>query len=230
MTTRLLAVAVVLAWTAPALPASGQQNTRLFRPADLGLLEAPDRDVWQRPDRIMDALQIGDGSVVADIGAGGGWFTSRLARRVGPNGRVFAQDIQPEMIGAIQRRIRREGVSDRVQTVLGSANDPSLPEPVDAVLIVDAYHEVGEPVVLLRHLAESLRPKGRIGIVEFTKDGAGPGPPVSERVDPARVIRDAQDAGLTLIRQENFLRYQYLLIFGLDTARNASVKPGRDGR
>lgn len=216
---RLAAWSIALA---VATTAAGAQHGRLFRPADLGLLEAPDRDVWQRPDRIMDALQIGDGSTVADIGAGGGWFTARLARRVGPNGKVFAQDIQPEMIGAIQRRVLRERLSERVQTVLGSASNPGLPEPVDAILIVDAYHEVGEPVMLLRHLAGSLRPKGRIGIVEFTKDGGGPGPPLAERVDPARVIHDAQDAGLVLIRRENFLRYQYLLIFGLPQASEPS--------
>jgi ubiquinone/menaquinone biosynthesis C-methylase UbiE len=212
--------ALVFAMAAASLTAQPQQQQhgRLFRPADLGLLEAPDRDVWQRPDRIMDALQIGDGSVVADIGAGGGWFTIRLADRVGPNGRVFAQDIQPEMSSAIQRRVEREGFGDRVQTVLGSAENPGLPEPVDAILIVDAYHEVAEPVVFLRHLAKSLRPDGRIGIVEFTKSGGGPGPPLDERVDPARVMRDAADAGLVLIRQENFLRYQYLLIFGLPRA------------
>jgi ubiquinone/menaquinone biosynthesis C-methylase UbiE len=212
--------ALVLVMAAASLTAQQQQQQhgRLFRPADLGLLEAPDRDVWQRPDRIMDALQIGDGSVVADIGAGGGWFTIRLADRVGPNGRVFAQDIQPEMSSAIQRRVEREGFGDRVQTVLGSAENPGLPEPVDAILIVDAYHEVAEPVVFLRHLAKSLRPDGRIGIVEFTKSGGGPGPPLDERVDPARVMRDAADAGLVLIRQENFLRYQYLLIFGLPRA------------
>lgn len=215
------ALVLVTAATGLAAQQQEQQHGRLFRPADLGLLESPDRDVWQRPDRIMDALQIGDGSVVADIGAGGGWFTIRLARRVGPNGLVFAQDIQPEMVGAIQRRVDREEVSARVRTVLGSADNPGLPEPVDAILIVDAYHEVREPVVFLSHLAKSLRPDGRIGIVEFTKSGGGPGPPMEERVDPARVIRDAQDAGLVLIRQENFLRYQYLLIFGLPRASEA---------
>lgn len=218
---RAIVTALILALCAAGVAAQPQQQQqqqqhgRLFRPADLGLLEAPDRDVWQRPDRIMDALQIGDGSVVADIGAGGGWFTVRLANRVGPNGLVFAQDIQPEMSSAIQRRVEREGVSERVRTVLGTPDNPGLPEPVDAILIVDAYHEVGEPVVFLRHLAQSLRPNGRIGIVEFTKSGGGPGPPMDERVDPARVIRDAEKAGLVLIKQENFLRYQYLLIFGL---------------
>lgn len=193
------------------------QHGRLFSPADLGLLEGPDRDAWQRPDRIMDALRIGEGSVVADLGAGGGWFTMRLARRVGPNGKVLAQDIQPQMIEAIKRRVEREGLKGRVETVIGTSNDPNLPEPVDAVLIVDAYHEMQQPVVLLRNLAESLKPDGLIGIVDFTKDGGGPGPPMEERVDPERVIREAEKAGLRLVRRENFLRYQYMLIFGRAT-------------
>jgi ubiquinone/menaquinone biosynthesis C-methylase UbiE len=210
MARSLAAVAVLVAATWPA----AAQHGRLFPPADLGLLEAPDRDVWQRPDRIMDALQVGDGSVVADIGAGGGWFTIRLARRVGPNGKVFAQDIQPEMIVAIQRRVAREELGDRVQTVLGSASDPGLPAAVDAVLIADVYPEIEQPVVLLRNLARSLKPGGQIGIVNFTKDGGGPGPPMDERVDPEQVIRDAAEAGLVLTRRENFLRYQYMLVFG----------------
>jgi ubiquinone/menaquinone biosynthesis C-methylase UbiE len=208
---RTLAAACVLAAFTVAASA---QHGRLFPPADLGLLEAPDRDVWQRPDRIMDALAIGDGSTVADLGAGGGWFTIRLARRVGPNGKVFAQDIQPEMIGAIQRRVARENLKERVQTVLGTPNDPGLPEPVDAVLIVDAYHEMQEPVLLLRNLARTLKPDGRVAIIEHSKAGGGPGPPLEERVDPERVIRDAAEAGLVLVRRENFLRYQYMLIFG----------------
>jgi ubiquinone/menaquinone biosynthesis C-methylase UbiE len=208
---RILAATLMLATVTVTVSA---QHGRLFPPADLGLLEAPDRDVWQRPERIMDALQIGEGSLVADLGAGGGWFTIRLARRVGPNGKVFAQDIQREMIGAIERRVAREGLSGRVQTVLGTASDPQLPVPVDAVLIVDAYHEMQEPVVLLRNLARSLKPDGRVAIIEHTKDGGGPGPPMEERVDPERVIRDAAEAGLGLVRRESFLRYQYMLIFG----------------
>src|SRR5512143_187294 len=88
--------------------ADGQEQAthrKLFAPVDLGLLEAPDRDAWQRPDRVMDALGIADGSVVGDLGAGGGWFTIRLARRVGPNGIVYAEDVQPQMIEAIERRV-----------------------------------------------------------------------------------------------------------------------------
>jgi ubiquinone/menaquinone biosynthesis C-methylase UbiE len=191
------------------------QHTRLFPPEDLALLEGPDRDAWQRPDQIMDALQIGEGSVVADLGAGGGWFTVRLAHRVGKTGRVYAEDIQSEMIETIRRRAQREELNN-VVTVLGTATDPKLPAgALDAVLIVDAYHEVEQPVTLLKNLAKSLKPTGSIGIVNFTKDGGGPGPSMEERVDARQVIADAQAAGLELRRQDNFLRYQYLLIFGL---------------
>lgn len=191
------------------------QHARLFPPQDLGLLEGPDRDAYQRPDQIMDALQIGENSVVADLGAGGGWFTVRLARRVGPNGRVYAEDIQPQMIEAIERRVQREGLRN-VKTVLGTPTDPKIPEgSLDAVLIVDAYHEMEQPVTLLKNIAKSLKPAGTIGIVNYKKDGGGPGPAMDERVDPAQVIRDATAAGLELRKRENFLRYQYLLTFGV---------------
>ena len=161
---RTAGLALALALLVAPAGAQQRQHGRLFPPADLGLLEGPDRDAWQRPDQIMDHLGIGEGSIVADLGAGGGWFTIRLARRVGPNGRVYAQDIQPEMIGAIDRRVEREGLKN-VQTVLGTAVDPQLPAPVDVVLIVDAYHEMDDPRTLLRNVRKSLKPGGRIGIV-----------------------------------------------------------------
>jgi ubiquinone/menaquinone biosynthesis C-methylase UbiE len=163
----------------------------------------------------MDALGIGDGNWVADIGAGGGWFTIRLARRVGPNGKVFAEDVQPAMINSIKRRTAVEGL-ENVEPVLGTDEDPGLPAgKFDAVLSVDSFHEVEKPVILLRNLARSLKPDGRIGIVDFTKDGGGPGPLLEERLDPDIVVRHAEAAGLRLIKRETFLRYQYMLVFGL---------------
>jgi len=190
------------------------QHSRLFPPKDLGLLEGPDRDVWQRPEQVMDALGIYDGNVVADLGAGGGWFTVRLARRVGPQGRVYAEDVQHEMLEAIKRRVDREGFR-HVWPTLGNDTDPGLPPgALDAVLVVDVYGEMKQPVVLLRNLARSLKPNGRIGIINFTKEGGGPGPPMEERVDAERVIREATAAGLRLIDRPNFLRYQYMLVFG----------------
>jgi ubiquinone/menaquinone biosynthesis C-methylase UbiE len=217
-TTRLLIAVMSLALPLAALStvaaARQQEHFRLFRPEDLGLLEPPDRDVWQRPEQIMDALQIAEGSVVADLGAGSGWFTIRLARRVGPNGKVYAEDIQQPMVSAMNLRIKREGLEKIVTTVLGSPSDPGLRRnALDAVLIVDAYHEMEDPVVLLRNVGASLKPGGRLGIVNFTKEGFGPGPPMEERVDPERVIRDAQAAGLRLNSRPDILPYQYLLVF-----------------
>lgn len=204
------ATVLVALLLAPASP----QHGRLFPPRDLGLLESPDREAWQRPDQIMDKLSIADGSVVADLGAGGGWFTVRLARRVGPNGKVYAEDIQPQMIEATKRRVDREQLRN-VEMRLGDASDPKLPEAaIDAVLMVDAYNEVEHPVVLLRNVARSLKPNGRVGVVEWTPEGGGPGPDLGQRVDPEQVVRDAEAAGLRVISREDFLRYQYMLILG----------------
>jgi ubiquinone/menaquinone biosynthesis C-methylase UbiE len=195
---------------------TGAHTGRLFPPSDLGLLDAPDRDLWQRPDLIMDAMGIADGSVVADIGAGSGWFTIRLARRVGPQGTVFAEDVQQEMINAISRRVSREGFNN-VKPVLGTINDPKLRAlSLDAALMVDSFHEVdaNDRVTMLANLGKALKPQGRLGIVDFRLDGTGPGPAPEERVSPDVVITAAQKAGLKLIRQEPFLEYQYFLIFG----------------
>lgn len=209
MTRSVALFAVVILGLAPV----SAQHTRLFPPTKLAELEGPDREAWQRPDRIMDELAIGERSVVADLGAGGGWFTVHLAVRVGPNGRVYAEDIQPEMLQAITRRVQRLGLR-WVEPRLGTAVDPRLPKrSLDAALIVDAYNEIEQPVTLLKNLATSLKPNGRIGIVNFKKDGGGPGPPMEERIDPERVIADAARAGLKLQSRGDFLRYQYLLIF-----------------
>jgi ubiquinone/menaquinone biosynthesis C-methylase UbiE len=160
----------------------------------------------------MDALGVGEGVVVADLGAGSGWFTIWLARRVGPNGMVYAEDIQRQMIDSITRRVERLGLKN-VKPVLGTPTDPRLPAGVDAVLIVDSYHEMEQPVALLKNVARSLNPNGRIGIVNFKKDGGGPGPAIEDRVDPERVIADAQAAGLALQSRQTFLKYQYMLVF-----------------
>ena len=191
---------------------AAQQHNRLFRPDQLGTLEGPDRDAWQRPDQIMDKLLIAEGSAVADLGAGGGWFTMRLAARVGPNGIVYAEDIQQQMIEAISKRIARAQLRN-VKTILGTQSDPRLPAPVDAALINDAYHEMEQPVAVLRNVVRRLKPQGRIGIVEFKKDGWGPGPPMDERMDPERIVRDAEAAGLRLLSRETFPRYLYMLVF-----------------
>jgi predicted methyltransferase len=193
-----------------------QPRRRLFAPQDLGLLEPPDREAWQKPDQVMDALHIAEGTTVADIGAGGGWFTTRLARRVWPNGRVYAVDVQQLMIQAIERRVQREGLSNIVTPVLGADDDPSLPSDarLDALLLVDAFHEIERPIVWLRNAARTLKPQGRIGIIDYREGEGGPGPSREERVSPSVVISQAAAAGLKLVGEEKFLPYQYFLIFG----------------
>lgn len=193
-----------------------RRNPRLFAPQDLGLLEPPDREAWQKPDQVMDALHVAEGTTVADLGAGGGWFTMRLARRVRPNGRVYAVDVQRLMIEAIQRRIEREGLTDIVIPVLGEYDDPRLPADArtDAVLIVDAFPEMEDPVLLLKNVSRTLKPHGRIGIIDYREGDGGPGPDAAERVPPSVVISQAAAAGLRLVERHTFLPYQYFLIFG----------------
>jgi predicted methyltransferase len=208
-------VGAALSIRAQGQPAAAQGHGRLFPPQNLGLLELPDRDEWQKPDQIMDALAIADGSAVADIGAGAGWFTIRLARRVGPNGMVFAQDVQRQMLEAIRRRVAREGLRN-VSTRLGTDSSPNLPpHALDAILVVDVYPEVQDRVTFLRNLAAALKPGGRIGVVNYKPGRGGPGPAPNEgvRVESASVEKDARAAALRVLARSNLL-YQYVLVLG----------------
>jgi ubiquinone/menaquinone biosynthesis C-methylase UbiE len=194
-------------------PASSSQGG-LFSPTDLGLLESPDRASWQKPELVMDVLKIADSATVADIGAGSGFFTVRLARRVGPNGLVYAEDIQQPMLESIKRRVSREGLKN-VVTRLGTATDTNLPKGVlDAVLVVDVYQEVEESsnrVQFLRQLANTLKPQGRIGIVNYKPGEGGPGP--ERRLDRAAVESEVKTAGLRVLDRAS-LPFQYLLVVG----------------
>jgi predicted methyltransferase len=215
----LFALALILAGdrgvVAQTKGATGRHT--LFPPTDLGLLESPDRDIWQKPDQIMDALGIADGSKVADIGAGGGYFTVRLSRRVGPNGIVWAEDVQPAMLEAIKRRVLKDVSKDihNVETVQGTSTDPMLrASSVDAAIILETYQEIqyGNPLLFLQNVREALRPGGRVGIIDYAKDEGGPGPD-GGRPDPEAVIAVAERAGLRLVKRETFLPFQFFLIF-----------------
>jgi ubiquinone/menaquinone biosynthesis C-methylase UbiE len=209
------------AQSAPTQSSPAPKKARLFPPLDLGLLEGADRDQWQKPEEIMDALQIAEGSVVADLGAGGGWFTVRLARRVGRSGLVYAEDIQPLMIEAIKRKVQRENLTN-VRTVLGTSKDSRLPRGLDAVLIVGAYHEMEEPVTLLRNAADSLKPQGRIGIVDFSPGAGGPGPEPDQRVDIETVIKGATAANLEVLSRETIPPFMFMLILGKGSAARSA--------
>ncbi len=212
--------------TAPPDRSQPPAKTRLFPPQDLGLIEPPDRAEWSKPDQIMDALGIADGAIVADLGAGSGWFTVRLARRVGPNGLVYAEDIQRQMIEVINRNVLREQLSN-VRTVLGTPRDPRLPYGIDTVLIVWTFHEIEDPVALLKNVVGSLKPQGRVGIVDFTAGSGGPGPAADERVNPDAVVKAAQAADLQLLARETVPPFQFLLIFGRSAGGTVSRPDAR---
>jgi ubiquinone/menaquinone biosynthesis C-methylase UbiE len=215
----LLAAACGAAYAQPSSPQGQTGRHALFPPKDLGLLESPDRDVWQKPDQIMDALGIADGSKVADVGAGSGYFTVRLAKRVGPNGAVWANDVQASMIEAITRRVAKDVSKDirNVRAVRGTNSDPMLPDGMfDAVLMLETFSEVrrnGNPVLFLQNVRRALKDGGRVGIIDYKTNGGGPGPD-EERPSAETIIAAAEQAGLHLIkRDETLLPFQFFLIF-----------------
>ncbi|QRN98257.1 methyltransferase domain-containing protein [Archangium violaceum] len=170
----------------------------------------PERDTWQKPDEVVAALALPEDAKVADIGAGTGYFAVRLARAV-PKGRVYGVDIEPDMVRYLGERAKRENLSN-LEPVLGGAEEPRLPEPVDVALIVDTYHHFGDRVAYLRRVGESLRPGGRVVIIDYRKESAK-GPPAEHKLSPEQVERELGSVGFRLSGRHDFLPYQYFLVF-----------------
>jgi ubiquinone/menaquinone biosynthesis C-methylase UbiE len=162
-------------------------------------------------NRVMDTLGIVPGKSVADIGAGSGFFTVLAARRVGDNGTVYAVDINPEAIQYIDARVKKDDLHN-VKTILGKPDDPLLPAPVDAVLLLKTYHEVAQPVVLFRNLRPSLAKDARVGVIDRNGDGTNHG------VGRDVVIREMKEAGYRLVRQEDYKKdgMDYFLVFAAE--------------
>lgn len=177
---------------------------------DLSIFEEPGRDKRLQIDRVMDLLQLKPGSVVADIGAGGGWFSVRAARRVAPNGRVIAEEINPKAITAIQQRAQREHL-DNIDTILGTPDDPKLaPNSLDAALMLKVYHEIAHPPILLASLHAALKPGARFGIIDKNGNGADHG--LNEPIVRAEV----EHAGFRQVARYDFTKadgQDYFLIF-----------------
>ena len=169
----------------------------------------PARDAWQLPASVIDALQLKSGMKVADIGAGTGYFSMRLAKVPGVS--VFAVDIEPKMVEYLQQRAHKEHAMS-VTAVLAGASSPNLPEPVDVILVVDTYHHLPNRPAYFRELRKSLKPGGRIAIVDFRKD-APDGPPVHFRFTPQQIQDEMKQAGYELQSTHDFLPRQHFLIF-----------------
>jgi ubiquinone/menaquinone biosynthesis C-methylase UbiE len=175
--------------------------------------EAPERAAWQQPDRVVRTLGVVAGQTVADVGAGPGYFTRRLARAVGPSGHVYAVDPVPNMLAVLRDRLTEARVHN-VTPVLGRGDDPLLPRGrCDLALLVDVYHHFEDGVAFLRRVQRALRPSGRLVNIDFAKRETDVGPPVEHRVAREDFLRDARRAGLTLVTEHAFLPHQYFLVF-----------------
>lgn len=177
---------------------------------DLSVFDSPGREERLQINRVMDILGITPGIAVADIGAGSGWFTVRAARRVGSGGMVYAVDINPEAVKYVGARAQKEQLQN-VKTILSKADDPLLPaNSVDAVLLLKTYHEVAQPVALLRNLRGALRAGAKVGIIDRNGNGEDHG------VGRDVVVREAKEAGYELMKQYDFVKgdkMDYFLVF-----------------
>ena len=189
-------------------PPTENRKTSTPYTGDLSIFDSPGRDERLQINRVMDILGVAQGKKVADIGAGSGWFTVRAARRVGDAGTVYAVDINPEAIQYIESRIQKENLHN-VKPILGKPDDPLLPAKVDAVLMLKTYHEVAEPIVLLRNLRSSLATGAKLGVIDRNGNGENHG--VGREV----VIREANQAGYQLLEKFDFVKdgMDYFLVF-----------------
>jgi SAM-dependent methyltransferase len=174
------------------------------------VFDDPARDEWQKPHQVIQALNLAPSSVVADIGSGTGYFSIRLAHFV-PKGRVFGVDIEPDMVKYLAERAKRDGLAN-VTAVPGKPDDPRLPAKVDVVIMVDVFHHIADRDPYFRKLRNSLKPGGRVAIIDYKKDSPM-GPPTSERITPDGVKAELRAAGYALVKEHDFLPNQYFLIF-----------------
>lgn len=207
----LFAVTIV---SAPNLPgqtaAPAPHATSTPYTGDLSIFEKPGRDQRLQIDRVMDLLDLKPGSTIADVGAGSGWFSVRAARRVAPNGRVIAEDINPKAIAYIQERAQREHLAN-IEPILGTPDDPKLaPNSLDAALMLKVYHEIAHPQLVLASLRAALNPGARFGIIDRNGNGADHG--LNEHIVRVEVER----AGFLQIARYDFTKgdgQDYFLIF-----------------
>jgi protein-L-isoaspartate O-methyltransferase len=200
-------------------PVSGRVIAPVMGAAGAGWLERPERESEEAPSRAIRALEIKPGQVVADIGAGSGYYTLLLARAVGVTGRVFATDIQPAMLDLLRANVARAGL-DNVTTVLGAPDDPRLPaDSIDLAIMVDVYHELAAPQAFLRRLRPALKRDGRLVLLEFRKEDRSV--PILEvhKMSVAEVRQELEPEGYRLTAVLDDLPWQHILVLTLADAR-----------
>ena len=174
------------------------------------VFDDPQRDAWQKPHEVIQALALNPDALVADIGAGTGYFSVRLAHSV-PQGRVYAVDTEPDMVKHLAERAKRDGLTN-LTPVSAQPADPKLPEKVDLVLLVDVYHHVENRERYFKALSNWLKADGRVAIIDFRMNSTS-GPPKSARIAPERVKAELKSAGYAVVQEHAFLPNQYFLVF-----------------
>lgn len=207
---RTLGILLLAACSAAAQ--SPQTHQHSFHDAErwAHVFDDPARDQWQKPHEVIRALSLKPDARLADIGAGTGYFSARLSRML-PQGKVYAVDVEPDMVKYLGERAAREGLQN-LFPVRGSGSEANLPEPVDLVLLVDVYHHIDDRVRYFDNLKNSLRAGARVAIIDFRLD-AKDGPPAAARIAPAQVKSEMARAGYALSAEHAFLPSQYFLVF-----------------
>jgi predicted methyltransferase len=204
---------VVAAQQAGVHPLSGRRFAPTMGVEGADWLDRSERDLEEDPDRAIDILKIEKGATVADVGAGSGYMTVKLSKKVGPQGKVYANDIQQGMLDLLNKRLAKSKITN-VTTVLGTQDDPRLPaDTLDLVIMVDVYHELSQPQIMLGRIRTSLKPGGRLVLLEYRKED----PDVPIRPEHKMSVADAklevEAEGFKLTKTNEDLPRQHILIF-----------------
>jgi len=208
-----LVAAVVALQGSGVHPISGRRIAPVMGWQGADWLERTERLDEEAPDEAIRLLKIPKGAAVADIGAGSGYMTVRLAARVGPTGRVYANDVQPQMLDMLRRRLERQKIAN-VTVIQGDIDDPKLPaDSIDLELMVDVYHELSQPQAMLRHLRAALKRRGQLALLEYRKED----PTIPIRPEHKMSVREAkmevEAEGFTLVSVDESLPRQHILVF-----------------
>lgn len=208
--TAMLAFAGIFAKASLAQAPSAHQHSFSDAEKWAKAFDDPERDKWQKPHKVIQALALAPNFVVADIGSGTGYFSVRLSHFVS-KGRVYGVDIEPDMVKYLADRAKRDGLSN-VIAIAGAPDDPRLPTKVDLVIMVDVFHHIANRNEYFHKLQTYLKPRGRIAIIDFNETSAM-GPPISERIAPDKVKAEMNKAGYSLVKEHTFLPNQFYLVF-----------------
>jgi ubiquinone/menaquinone biosynthesis C-methylase UbiE len=191
----------------------GREIAQVMGHLAAGWLDRPEREKEEEPARLMEALKIQPGDVIADVGAGSGYFTFRLSERVGPKGKVYANDIQQEMLDIIAKRMKDKGVKN-IEVVLGTESDPKLPAgAVDLILLVDVYHEFEYPYEMTQAMVRALKPGGRLVFVEYRLEDPEVPIKLVHKMTEKQVRKEMEPHALRWVKTSEVLPRQHVIIF-----------------